>query len=367
MSETKRKRPKVDAKRPTREAAKTQVSQEVESTPPSSFDWMYKTHQWGTKARPSKKGLTLGSLNVGIYGEVPDRWDDETRLPRGGYPHEGIPSIGYRLRDKHSLWADNAADLYEEAIQRRWISATHIPWDTLTPLSDEVETAMCQLCTELSQHANTEVESISSWFQHMSFGYHEVKLFLATENADAGRHMEAFRKRALANGGGLGIEGRGEVNRIILESTGGWSEAALFLYLLRGTLTFILYRYGEVLAHNPAEKMLFRLCLQDKARHMAYGLEHLRYVIAHRPEKELVFHNLLNVGEPMLVRDLDDPVLPEAMAVIMGNGVKGAYSSMRRVKHMMGDFIRLYLRYTDWIGMPRRDKLDGGLAAYLED
>ena len=367
MSKTKRRRPKVDAKRPTREMAKSQPTQEAESTLPPSFDWMHKTRQWGTKVKPGKKGLTLGSLNVGICGEIPDHWDDETRLPRGGYPQEGIPPIGYRLRDKHSLWADNAADLYEEAIQRRWISAIHIPWDTLTPLSDEVETAFCQLCTELSQYANTEVESISSWLQHMSFGYHEVKLFLATENADAGRHMEAFRKRALANGGGLGLEGRGEVNRIILESTGGWSEAALFLYLLRGTLTFTLYRYGEVLSSNPTEKTLFRLCLQDKARHIAYGLEHLRYALTHKPEKGLVFQNLLDVGEPMLVRDLDDPVLPEALAVIMGNGVEGAYGNMRRVKHLIGDFVRLYLRYTDWIGLLRRDKLNEGLAAYLED
>ena len=37
--------------------------------------------------------------------------------------------------------------------------------------------------------------------------------------------IEALRKRALANGGGLGLESKGAVNRMILESRGGWTES----------------------------------------------------------------------------------------------------------------------------------------------
>lgn len=340
--------------------------QQQPELPPPSLAWMDRTLEWGTRVRPGKKGLTLGALNVGIYGEIPDYWEDDTRMPRGAYPMPGVPPIGFALKHKYELWADNAADLYEEAIQRRWVPATDIPWETVQPLPDDVETAMCQLCTELSQQANVEFEVIGSWLQEMSYGYHEVKVFLATEVFDAGRHFEAFRKRALANGGGLGLESPGEVNRMLLESKGGWSETSLFLHLLRGTFTLTLYRYGEMFAHSPAEKVLFSRCLQDKARHIAYGLAHLRYAITHRQEKLMVFQQLLNIGERLFARDLADPVLREALAVIFGGGVEGAQAGMRKVERLLGDFVRQYLRYCDWIGIHRGERFPKELARYLE-
>ena len=167
------------------------VDEDVE-VPEPSFEWMDRTLQWGTRVRPGKAGLRIGDLNVGIYGEIPDHWEDQTRLPRGAYPTGGIPPIAIAVRSKRDMWADNAADLYEEAIQRRWVPATDIPWDTIEPLPDDVEAAMCQLCTELSQAANVEFETIGYWLQHLSFGYHEVKLFLATTMFDAARHHEAL-------------------------------------------------------------------------------------------------------------------------------------------------------------------------------
>ena len=335
--------------------------------PEASLEWMSRTLEWGVRVKPGPKGLTVDSLNVGIYGEVPDRWDDQTRMPRGAYPMPGIPPIGYSLRQKRELWADNAADLYEEAIQRRWVAATDIPWDTIEPLPDDVEAAMCQLCTELSQAANVEFETIGSWLQHMSYGYHEVKLFLASNMFDAGRHHEAFRKRALSNGGGLGIESRGEINRMILESKGGWSETSLFLHILRGIFILTIYRYGERFAHNPAEKALFGLAMQDKARHVAYGMQHLRYAVTHQQDKDTVFQRLLNIGERVFVRELQDPVLLEPLAVIFGGGIEGARSGMRRVHTMMGDFVRRYLASLDWIGIHRGEAFPRELARYLED
>ena len=314
---------KAKAEQASKEAQETK--QEV---PKPGLAWMNRTLEWGVRVKPGKSGLTMGSLNVGIYGEIPDHWEDQTRMPRGAYPMPGVPPIGYSLRNKHELWADNAPELYEEAIQRRWIPATDIPWGTIEPLPEDVEAAMCQLSTELSQQANVEFEVIGSWLQHMSYGYHEVKNFLATEMFDAARHCEVFRKRALVNGGGLGLESKGEVNRMILESKGGWTETVLFLHLLRGTFTMTIYRYGEQFAHNEAEKMLFARCMQDKARHIAYGFMHLRYAITHQQDKALVLTRLLNVGERVFERELNDPVLKESLAIIFGGGIEGAKAGM---------------------------------------
>lgn len=336
--------------------------------PEPTYNWMGKTHQWGTHVRPGNKGLTLESLNTGYYAEIPDYWDDQTRMPRGSVAGRGgVPPIGYSVRNKHELWADCAADLYEEAIQRRWIPATDIPWETLEQLPEDVEIAMCQLCTELCQHANAEIEVINSWQNKFSYGYHEVKLFLASQGFDAARHFEVFRKRALSNGGGLGLESRGEVNRMILESSGGWTETAAYLYLLRGTFTQILYRHGEVFAHNAAEKAIFARCMEDKARHMAYGLDHLRYAINHQSDQALILETVLMIGEGIFVRELKDPVVRESLAIILGGGIEGARTiGMQRFYRLMGDFVRQYCAYCDALGLKRSKMLPKSLTRYLE-
>jgi hypothetical protein len=124
-----------------------------------------------------------------------------------------------------------------------------------------------------------EGETLGNWLHRMCYGYHEVKNFLATQAFDSARHVEAFRKRALLHGHSMGLENPGWVNRRMLEVRGGWTEASLYLYLMRGPLTLLLCRYGEAYAGTAAEKKLFRLALQDKARHLAYGMSHLKYAI----------------------------------------------------------------------------------------
>ena len=147
----------------------------------------------------------------------------------------GVPPIGIALRSKRDLWADNAADLYEEAIQRRWVPATDIPWDTIEPLPDDVEAAMCQLCTELSQAATSSSRPSAPGSSTCRSATTRSSCSSRPTCSTLASHHEAFRKRALSNGGGLGLESRGEVNRMILESKGGWSETSLLLHLLRGT------------------------------------------------------------------------------------------------------------------------------------
>ena len=96
-----------------------------------------------------------------------------------------MPPVGYAVREKVGMWADSAADLYEEAIQRRWAPATDVPWNTIDKLPDDIERAICQVCTELSQFANVEIETIAGWQHQMVYGYHEVKQYLATASFDA--------------------------------------------------------------------------------------------------------------------------------------------------------------------------------------
>lgn len=318
------------------------------------YSWMNKSRQWGVRVKPGKAGLRLGDLNTGIYGETPMHWPDQSRNPRGAIPRRGMPPVGYSIRDKGDLWADCAADLYEEAIQRRWAPATDVPWGAIEPLPDDVEHAVCQVCTELVGYANVDIETITGWQHQMSYGYHEVKQFLATASFDAARHYECFRKRALVNGGGLGLEGTGMVNRMILESRGGWTEAVVYLLLLRGAFTMTLYRYLGRYAHNEAERFIYAHALADKARHVSYGLDHLKYAIAHVDDERQVVGTLIAIGEGVVARDLRDPVLAEALAVIFGGGIAGAAGrGMDVFRSLMGDYLRTHFAYCRWLDLPR--------------
>ncbi len=338
--------------------------------PPLDLSWKSQTIQWGTRARVHKDaGLTLAATNVGAYGEVPDYWADRTRSPRGAFNPSGSVAAsigGYYLRHKSDLWADNAAELYEEAISRRWSSANNIPWEACRGLPEDVEVAICQVATELSQQASVEAEVISAWQQQMSYGFHEVKLFLATETFDAARHFEVFRKRALVNGGGLGLESPGFVNRWLLESRGGWTETCALLHLLRGLLTRTIYRYLAAYAPSPVELMIGRRAMQDKTRHIAYAMNHMHYAVTH----VLGIASHLNAGlaqaELATVRDDNDPVLWEALACVFGGGVHAMDAGMKVVKAMRRTYVEDYLKHLDWIGIDHRAALAPNYKAVLE-
>jgi hypothetical protein len=338
--------------------------------PPLDLSWKPQTIQWGTRAKVRKDaGLTLEATNVGAYGEVPDYWHDRTRSPRGAYNPTGSVAAsigGYYLRHKSDLWADNAAELYEEAISRRWASADAIPWETCRGLPDDVEVAVCQVATELSQQASIEAEVISGWQQQMSYGFHEVKLFLATETFDAARHFEVFRKRALLNGGGLGLESPGQVNRWLLESRGGWTETSALLHLLRGLFTRTIYRYLAAYAPSPVELLICRRAAQDKTRHVAYAMQHLRYAVNHVRGTAGHLSSGLAQAELFAARDEKDPVLWEALACVFGAGVRGMDAGMQVVRAMRRRYVEDLLRHLAWIGIEHRQALAPNFKAVLE-
>ena len=360
-----------DKSESSEEQSSPAAADETSETPASRaapLAWMNDTQEWGVRVQPGKHGMTMRGLNVGSYGEVPEYSTDMSRRPRGASPVPGVPRTDfYALSSKVDIWADNAVDLYEEAIQRRWMAHADVPWDELTAMPGELGLAMGQLCTELAQQASIETDVIGNWLHKMNYAYHEVKTFLATEIFDTGRHYSAFRQRALANDGALGLESSGHINRRLVEVRAGWTEAALYLYIIRGPLTLVLYRYGEAYAYNPTDKYLFRRCLEDKARHMAYGMAHVKYAVEHQDEgfaKGL--SNLMQGVEHDVGLELKDPVLWEALAIIFGGGLANISAGMEVVKDLQKRYIEEYLARMEWVGIPKTENnLSPVLASYL--
>lgn len=337
-------------------------------SPAERFPWMNDTRQWGTRAALTPHGLTVQAIATGVYGEIPDESREMTRMPRGSFATPGMPRLdNYSVNRKDELWADNAATLYEEAIQRRWNAMQDIAWDGLPGLPEDLELAWCQLCTELGQHATAEIDTIGQWLHRMNYAYIEPKMFLATQEFDAARHFEAMRHRALCNGGGLGLESPGFMNRRMVETRAGWPETALSLYIARGTLTLLLYRFGAVYATNAVDRKIFGLCLQDKARHIAYGQAMLKLTVAVKGvDFGVSLRRILGSIEKDMAGELKDPALWEALAIIAGGSVAAMTRGMAAVGRLRADYIRQYLARLNYAGIQKRESaLHPELAAAL--
>jgi len=132
-------------------------------------------------------------------------------------------------------------------------------------------------------------------------------------------------------------------------------------------LTLLLYRYGEAYAHYPAEKQLFRSCMQDKARHMAYGMAHLKYAVDEKgPDYALGLRRLMGGVERDLASEMKDPVLWEALAIYIAGSVDHIAEGMAEVKNLQRRYMEEYLTRMKWIGVDKTaDNLDQDLAVYL--
>jgi hypothetical protein len=272
--------------------------------PPLDMSWARVPTDRVPKPKPGPKGLRLADVEVGAYGFVPDRWQYETDLPRGAYPpmQDGVLA-SYTIYDKAEVWAESSRELYEDAIADRWASATDISWSTMEPLPDHIEQSICQLMTHWSEDALIACEVISGWLERISYGYHEVKLYLGTQVFDYARHAETFRKRALANGGGLGYQAPGQFHRAVFSAM-KFTELMTYLMIRESFFLSLLERAGLNLARNEAERKIYAYVAQDLKRHLRYELDHLKWYLQTQPRKRSTVGTWLARGEIMMAADL---------------------------------------------------------------
>ena len=179
---------------------------------------------------------------------------------------------------------------------------------------------MCQICTHISEKEQMEADVLGRWEPDISYGYHEVKLYLATTIFENARAVEVFRKRALSNGGGLGMQSPGWGFRSVVDAR-NFTEMCSIQMVLQDSLTLAQYQYLEKYAKNPAEQYIAAHVMQDKARHVAYGITHLKYVMMHRADRRDEIQRYLDKGEGMMLQDdRKDPATREAFAIYFAGG-----------------------------------------------
>ncbi len=316
---------------------------------------------WGVRAPLSARGLTLMDINKAYAGEPEDVAPTDSMAPRGASLDDEYPGMGYELNHKYEVWADNVVPLYEEAVSRQWSATRDIPWAELRPLPDDLERAQCEFCTFL-----TEVEMIASdfpakWLWRMNQHYHEVKMFLCTQAMDEARHLEVFRKRALANGGGL-LHARAETElglaNILHAPT--YIQGSFLMHVVGEGLVLDIFRAGEFLAQNKVEKEIYRLCMQDEARHVSYGTMHLKFFLENHPDREAAeaeLHAVADIAERSFTSFLVNPYLVEPLAVLAGGGIKHIDKGMDAVKIVWRRICDEYLNRCDLAGFDRRSRI----------
>lgn len=333
--------------------------------PARDFPWMRVPTERGTRPAIGPDGLLLEHVDVGSYGDVPDVWPYKSDMPRGAYPPPPhVAQTGsYSIYEKVEVWSDNVRRLYEEAIRDRWASAVDIPWQTLRPLPEHLERAVCQVCTELSEQAYLAAQVIAAWFERIAYGFYEVKSFLATQVYDAARHCEAFRKRALANGGGLGIEGPGIFSRVIATCM-TFTELTITLNLMRTVWTLSVLEALERRAFSDAERTLYALAARDLRRHLAFGVGHLQFYLRRQPHLAEQVHTWLTRAELFLAADLRKSTpFHEALVLLLGETPAEGLSALAEVRRAA--VYRYLHRLADARVVDRLNRLTPEFARYV--
>ncbi len=334
-----------------------------------TFNFMRTHSERGLRAVPGKYGLGTPEINIGSYGQAPDHWPYENDTPLGSHPDPTNYAPGkYTIYDKSEVWAEGVDELYEEAIRERWIPASDLNWaEGLSGLPEEVERAVCQLCTIYSSHGLIEQKIIAKWFEEISYGYHDVKLFLGTQVYDAGHKVEALRKRALANGGGLGQAPLGTLYR-------GWYGALKFTELV--TTMDVVYKSWEVTLFEAAgeyaktdlERKMFELLARDSRRHLEYGRRHLVWYMQHHPRGHQNVRFWLARGEATLSNELRHSYVErEALVLLLADGMEKLQSGVDKLRTIRQRQVSDYIGLLDSLGIDQLPSLNPGLRAISED
>ncbi|HEX5481321.1 MAG TPA: ferritin-like domain-containing protein [Terriglobia bacterium] len=266
------------------------------------------------------KSAPLTAEGAQIAEAADPRWG---LAPRGARIEAGGPEFAFTLLEKREVWAEGLASIYKQAVGNQWSAARDIPWERLPALPPEVESAVGQIMTFLTENEFAALYVPARFIPRIHPHYREVVEVLAVQIVDEARHAEAFTRRAQAGGEGLGttaVSGQLSLQTLLEEPD---FTTATFLLCVMGEGTFLtLLKFIEEHAPDAVTAVLARLAHRDEARHVAFGMEHLRYVLAREPERRSSLAAAVERRSRMLaaVSGLS-PYVHDALTVAAGGGI----------------------------------------------
>ncbi len=204
---------------------------------------------------------------------------------RGAMVEAGSPPVAFGLSRRLDVWADEAPGLYAQAAAAQWDPATAIPWGAAFELPEAVEDAVVQVMTYLVENETAALVVPARFLGQVHPHFREVVQVLAIQVADEARHIEVFTRRACLRREHLGLStagGQASLQTLLHEPD--FALASFLLSVLgEGTFLSLLWFLHEH-APDPVTREIARLTAQDEARHVAFGLAHLRRHAALEPE-----------------------------------------------------------------------------------
>ncbi len=229
--------------------------------------------RWQQAERASNSNLPLDAPSL--------RWGFAAR---GATVEAGGQAFHYSLHTKDQVWADNAPKLYAQAVAAQWNPNTAIAWDEAFTLDDDIESAVVQVMTYLIENENAALQVPARFIAQIHPHFREVLQLLAIQIADEARHVEVFTRRATLRQKEMGLStvgGQQSLKTLLDEPD---FALASFLLSVLGEGTFLhLLTFLEHHAPDPVTQQIARLVAQDEARHVAFGISHLQYQLAHDP------------------------------------------------------------------------------------
>jgi len=135
---------------------------------------------------------------------------------------------------------------------------------------------------------------------------------------DLARHSEAFRKRALANGGGLGLQAPTDFSRVAQEAR-SFPELAAVLFV-QDSMLYTLFKEGERFAQNQLERDMYQLVAKDRDRMRQYHIERLKHFLFKMPDRREEQNLYFAKAEAKMVKDWADSAVAEPLAILLGGG-----------------------------------------------
>jgi hypothetical protein len=200
--------------------------------------------------------------------------------PPGARVEPGGPPYPFTLLDAPRAAPPESAQLYAQAALAQWDAARDIPWATVKPLPNALSRAVAQVFTFLAENELSALYVPSRFVGRLHPAYLATAQFLASQLADEARHIDAFLRRAGTPGLSTVTTRRSLLTLYELED---FTEASFLLSVL-GEGTFLdLLRFVERHAPDEATAELARRARTDEARHVHFGIAHVRHALAADP------------------------------------------------------------------------------------
>jgi hypothetical protein len=203
---------------------------------------------------------------------------------RGATVEAGAPQWSFRLNQKAKVWANNAAQLYAQAVAAQWNPDEVIDWSQPCELPAAVEAAVVQVMTYMVENENAALIVPAKFLGQLHPHFREIQALLAIQVADEARHIEVFTRRIRLKGyePALSTVG-GQASLKTLVDEPDFSLAAFLLSVL-GEGTFVnLLNFLQECAPDPITRQIARLAAIDESRHVAFGMAHLTHHLSVEP------------------------------------------------------------------------------------